>query len=46
MNLKAIGISDVSKVDFVDKPEKLSYLNAFNVLIKLDALDIKNAGLS
>ena len=29
LSLKAIGISDVSKVDFIDRPEQSSFLAAF-----------------
>lgn len=29
LNLKAIGIKDVSKIDFIDKPPQQSYVSAF-----------------
>jgi HrpA-like RNA helicase len=29
LNLKAMGINDVSTVDFIDKPDQLAFLNAF-----------------
>jgi len=29
LNLKAIGIEDVSKVDFIDKPEQRAFLASF-----------------
>ena len=38
LNLKAIGIKDVSKIDFIDKPSSQSYMSAFQILIKLGAL--------
>ena len=44
--MKAIGISDVSKVDFIDRPEQRSFLAAFKTLIKLGALDPANAALT
>lgn len=46
LNLKAIGIKDVSKIDFIDRPTKLNYINAFQVLMKLNALDAKTAELN
>ena len=39
LSLKAIGIDDVSKVDFIDRPEQRAFLIAFKTLIKLGALD-------
>ena len=29
LNLKAIGIKDVSKIDFIDKPDQKAFLNSF-----------------
>ena len=29
LNLKAIGIKDVSKIDYIDKPPQQSYVSAF-----------------
>jgi HrpA-like RNA helicase len=29
LNLKAIGIKDVSKIDFMDKPSQQAYISAF-----------------
>ena len=29
LNLKAIGIKDVSKIDFIDKPTQQAYISAF-----------------
>lgn len=46
LSLKAIGINDVSKVDFIDKPEKRSFLAAFQTLVKLGALNPTTAELS
>lgn len=46
LSLKAIGISDVSKVDFIDKPEQRAFLAAFQTLIKLGALDPSTANLT
>ena len=46
LSLKAIGISDVSKVDFIDRPEQRSFLAAFLTLIKLGALDPQSANLT
>lgn len=46
LSLKAIGISDVTKVDFIDRPEQRSFLAAFQTLIRLGALDPSTADLS
>ena len=46
LSLKAIGIADVSKVDFIDRPEQRSLLAAFQTLIKLGALDQRTACLT
>ena len=46
LNLKAIGISDVSKVDFIDRPEQRTFLAAFKTLIRLGALDHQTAELT
>ena len=39
LNLKAMGINDVSKMDFIDKPDQQSFLTAFQTLIKLGAIN-------
>lgn len=46
LSLKAIGIADVSKVDFIDRPEQRSFLAAFQTLIKLGAVDPQTASLT
>lgn len=46
LNLKAMGIQDVFKMDFVDKPTQANFLNAFQILIKLGAVDPSNASLT
>lgn len=46
LSLKAIGIADVTKVDFIDRPEQRSFLAAFQTLIKLGALNPRTAELS
>lgn len=46
LSLKAIGISDVSKVDFIDRPDQRSFLAAFKTLIRLGALDPQTAELT
>ncbi len=46
LNLKAIGIKDVSKIDFIDKPSQQSYVSAFQILIKLGAINPLNADLT
>ena len=44
--LKAIGISDVSKVDFMDRPDNGAFLSAFQTLIRLGAVCPKTASLT
>jgi HrpA-like RNA helicase len=39
LNLKAMGIKDISSIDFIDRPDSQSILKAFEILIKLNALD-------
>lgn len=46
LNLKAMGIKDVFKMDFVDKPSMQSYLKAFDILIKLKAIDPETGNLT
>jgi len=46
LSLKAIGIEDVSQVDFMDRPEQRSFLAAFQTLIKLGALSAHTAALT
>lgn len=46
LNLKAIGIRDVSTIDFIDKPSQQGYLSAFQILIKLGALSPQTAELT
>ena len=46
LNLKAIGIKDVSKIDFIDKPTQQAYISAFQILIKLGAISSTNAELT
>jgi HrpA-like RNA helicase len=46
LNLKAIGIKDVSKIDFIDKPTSQAYMSAFQILIKLGAVSPQNAELT
>lgn len=46
LNLKAIGIKDVSKIDFIDKPSQQAYISAFQILIKLGAINPTNADLT
>ncbi|CDW77464.1 probable atp-dependent rna helicase dhx35 isoform 1 [Stylonychia lemnae] len=46
LNLKAIGIKDVSKIDFIDKPTQQSYVSAFQILMKLGTLNPQNAELT
>jgi len=46
LNLKAIGIKDISSIDFIDKPDQQSILKAFQILIKLGALDPNTAELT
>lgn len=46
LSLKAIGIEDVSQVDFMDRPEQRSFLAAFQTLVKLGALCPKTATLT
>ena len=29
LNLKAIGVTDVSNIDFIDKPTQQAYISAF-----------------
>jgi len=41
-----MGINDVSTVDFIDKPDQLAFLNAFQILIKLGAIDSKDAKIT
>ena len=41
-----MGINDVSTVDFIDKPDQLSFLNAFQILIKLGAIDSGDAKIT
>ena len=38
LSLKAIGITNISNVDFIDKPEQRALLAAFQTLIKLEAI--------
>ena len=45
IQLKAIGIKDVSEFDFIDKPEKQLYIKAFKELSDLKCLDT-NADLN
>ena len=44
--LKAIGIADVSKVDFMDRPENSAFLSAFQTLIRIGAVCPKTAELT
>eukprot|EP00347_Sterkiella_histriomuscorum_P000505 403375592 len=46
LNLKAIGINDVSKIDFIDSPTQQSFINAFQILMKLGTLNPSNANLT
>ena len=46
LSLKAIGIKDVSKIDFIDKPIQQAYVSAFQILIKLGALSAQTAELT
>ena len=46
LNLKAMGIKDVFKMDFVDKPSKQAFISAFDILIKLGALDPNSGNLT
>lgn len=46
LNLKAIGIKDVSKIDFIDKPDQNAFINAFQNLIKLKAISPQTADLT
>jgi HrpA-like RNA helicase len=46
LNLKAMGIKDVRSIDFIDKPDTNSILKAFEILIKLEALDPLTADLT
>ena len=46
LNLKAMGINDVSRMDFIDKPDQQSFLSAFQNLIKLGAIDPVSANLT
>jgi len=46
LNLKAIGIKDVSKIDFIDKPTSQAYMSAFQILIKLGAVSPQTAELT
>ena len=39
-------MKDVSKIDFVDKPEQRSFVSAFQTLIKLGAIQVTNAELT
>ena len=46
LNLKAIGITQVSKIDFIDKPSNQAFMSAFQNLIKLGALNPSTAELT
>ena len=46
MSLKALGIQDMSQVDFIDRPDLKSLMAAFQTLIKLEAIDPSTAGLT
>lgn len=41
-----MGIEDVSKIDLIDRPDQASFLSAFKILIKLDAIDPITARLT
>lgn len=44
--LKALGIKDMSSVDFIDKPDIKSTVAALQTLIRLGALDAETAALT
>lgn len=46
LSLKALGINDVTQVDFIDKPDTQALLCAFQTLIKLDAVNQQTAALT
>lgn len=46
LNLKAMGINQVSQLDFIDKPSQTSFLAAFKILIALGAVDAISANLT
>jgi ATP-dependent RNA helicase DHX8/PRP22 len=46
LSLKAIGIKDVFKMEFVDKPSQQSFLSAFDILIKLGAVNPQTGDLT
>ena len=46
LSLKALGIQDMSQVDFIDRPDLKSLMAAFQTLIKLEAVDPTTAGLT
>lgn len=46
LSLKALGIKDMSNVDFIDKPELKSLMAAFQTLIKLEAVNPETANLT
>lgn len=46
LSLKAIGITNISNVDFIDKPEQRALLAAFQTLIKLEAICPESANLT
>lgn len=46
LQLKAMGIQDITSVDFIDKPDQKSLLAAFQTLIKLEAVCPNTAKLT
>jgi HrpA-like RNA helicase len=46
LSLKALGITNISAVDFIDQPEQRSLLAAFQTLIKLGAVCPTSADLT
>jgi len=46
LNLKAIGIKNVSEIDFIDKPPKTAFISAFKTLMELGALNSETGDLS
>jgi HrpA-like RNA helicase len=46
LSLKAIGIKDVSKIDFVDRPSDAGMLEGFRKLVKIGAINSTNGELT
>mmetsp|Transcript_31673 Transcript_31673/g.48464 ORF Transcript_31673/g.48464 Transcript_31673/m.48464 type:complete len:245 (-) Transcript_31673:480-1214(-) len=46
LNLKAMGIEEISSIDFIDRPSQQSFLKGFETLIKFKAIDQGTAKLT